>query len=328
MEDLYRLLGVDKDADGTTIRKAWLELAHKHHPDHNPGSKDAHELFISLRKAYEILSDTNSRREYDQKFTTSTHTNPYVPVFKIVVDQNPLRKYDELRVSFVYTGSATHFKRPSFKGFLLSSRPFVSHRMLMENGIPVKETTITFLVAPTKSGCLRIDSASMLINGCTMQTESLFVDVIETRCEFLKKQLSDGPPLMCSIHLVIPAKGGKFPVGESKRVHKVAIPRSRVAYRFHLLGRSMKIVFSLFGATWLPLSFGIPFPFGLIIGNLVGGLNVSILYSIAGVRSRSKGALQNPLLDSYIQSGYKRGSGDFWPMDSLGLLQRAGRMIW
>lgn len=54
--DPYRVLGVPKDADSTTIRNAFRKLAFRHHPDRNPDSREAEERFKAIAAAYEILT--------------------------------------------------------------------------------------------------------------------------------------------------------------------------------------------------------------------------------------------------------------------------------
>ena len=64
--DLYEVLGVDRNADETTLKKAYRKLAKKYHPDVNPGDKDAEQKFKEATNAYAILSDPEKRRQYDQ----------------------------------------------------------------------------------------------------------------------------------------------------------------------------------------------------------------------------------------------------------------------
>ena len=63
--DLYATLGVAADADADAIKKAFRDLAKKHHPDANPGNKKSEEIFKEASQAYEILSDPEKRRRYD-----------------------------------------------------------------------------------------------------------------------------------------------------------------------------------------------------------------------------------------------------------------------
>ena len=64
--DYYDILGVDKNSDAQAIKKAYRKLAMKYHPDRNPDNKEAEEKFKEVNEAYEVLSDENKRRTYDQ----------------------------------------------------------------------------------------------------------------------------------------------------------------------------------------------------------------------------------------------------------------------
>lgn len=64
-DDYYRVLGVERDATPDEIKKAYRKLALRHHPDKNPGDKDAEEKFKAAAEAYAVLSDAEKRRRYD-----------------------------------------------------------------------------------------------------------------------------------------------------------------------------------------------------------------------------------------------------------------------
>lgn len=64
--DFYEILGVAKNADADTIKKAYRKLAMQHHPDKNPGNKEAEEKFKEAASAYEILSSPDKRAQYDR----------------------------------------------------------------------------------------------------------------------------------------------------------------------------------------------------------------------------------------------------------------------
>lgn len=65
-KDYYEVLGVEKNADEATIKKAYRSLAKKYHPDMNPGDKEAEMKFKEVNEAYDVLSDSDKRAKYDQ----------------------------------------------------------------------------------------------------------------------------------------------------------------------------------------------------------------------------------------------------------------------
>lgn len=64
--DYYEVLGVDRNADDATLKKAYRVLAKKYHPDMNPGDAEAEKKFKEASEAYAVLSDAEKRRQYDQ----------------------------------------------------------------------------------------------------------------------------------------------------------------------------------------------------------------------------------------------------------------------
>ena len=64
--DYYEVLGVDKNADAETLKKAYRQLAKKYHPDMNPGDKEAEAKFKEASEAYAVLSDPEKKAKYDQ----------------------------------------------------------------------------------------------------------------------------------------------------------------------------------------------------------------------------------------------------------------------
>jgi molecular chaperone DnaJ len=86
-ENLYKILGVDKNASSSDIKKAYRKLARKYHPDVNPGNQSAEEKFKKISDAYAVLSDPEKRSRYDEygsavlgqnsQTGSRTRTNPF-----------------------------------------------------------------------------------------------------------------------------------------------------------------------------------------------------------------------------------------------------------
>lgn len=64
--DYFKVLGLERGADADAIKRAFRKLARQYHPDVNPGDKDAEARFKEVSEAYEVLSDPEKRRRYEQ----------------------------------------------------------------------------------------------------------------------------------------------------------------------------------------------------------------------------------------------------------------------
>jgi curved DNA-binding protein CbpA len=78
-KDPYKALGLSREASQEDIRKAHRKLVRKYHPDANPEDPRAEERFKEVQRAYEVLSNEQKRREYDEGLRTSSTASPGRP---------------------------------------------------------------------------------------------------------------------------------------------------------------------------------------------------------------------------------------------------------
>ena len=78
-KDYYAVLGLTKGATEKEITRAYRKLAKQHHPDANPGNKDAEDKFKDISTAYDVLGDAAKRKEYDEvrNMVASGAGNPF-----------------------------------------------------------------------------------------------------------------------------------------------------------------------------------------------------------------------------------------------------------
>lgn len=73
MTDFYTTLGVEKNATESDIKRAYRKKAQEYHPDKNPGNKEAEAKFKEVQQAYDVLSDSQKRTQYDQFGSTGAN---------------------------------------------------------------------------------------------------------------------------------------------------------------------------------------------------------------------------------------------------------------
>ena len=75
-KDLYSILGVKKTDNEAAVKKQYRKLARELHPDKNKGDKKLEDRFKEVSEAYEVLSDTKKRAEYDEMRDCLLYTSP------------------------------------------------------------------------------------------------------------------------------------------------------------------------------------------------------------------------------------------------------------
>jgi len=76
-KDYYKILDVSKEASEEDIKKAYRKLAKKYHPDKNPDNKKAEETFKEVSEAYDVLSNSEKRKKFDDFISVSNEKKTY-----------------------------------------------------------------------------------------------------------------------------------------------------------------------------------------------------------------------------------------------------------
>jgi DnaJ-class molecular chaperone len=93
LPNYYEVLGLKPEASQDDIKKSFRNLAMQYHPDKNKGSEESKQKFMKIVEAYEVLSDTQSRRKYDESsFSVPNHAEWMPPA-----DFAKVYSYDELK---------------------------------------------------------------------------------------------------------------------------------------------------------------------------------------------------------------------------------------
>lgn len=318
MKNYYKILGIDAGADSKAIRKAWLMKAKQLHPDHHPDDPTSEELFKEAQEAYRILSDPFLKSRYDESgyesITGSAPAAEVVHYFCSGCSQTTVKQFEELEVTFTYSGRGRMFRRPSFKGFFITGSPYISHRLVLMEGQTVRETTFRYVVCPMEKGELEIGRSGITIGDRSFFSDPIRITSLENTCHFTSGEKSDGKPLKVVMHHDFEGQESRAPVSEKKKNHIVLVPRSRTAYIFHSIGMTMKIMFMIWGAVMIPFYYPVPFLISALIGSLAGGINVTVMYKLAGVKSKFLHARRYHAVRNYLDRGYVLGESTGIPL--------------
>jgi DnaJ-class molecular chaperone len=107
--DYYKVLGVERTATEADIKSAFRKLARKHHPDVNPGNKEAEKQFKEINEAYQVLSDPAKRKKYDELGADWEHG---------ISQEEMMRRYArEAAAAGGQGGRSAHFEGGDFSDF-------------------------------------------------------------------------------------------------------------------------------------------------------------------------------------------------------------------
>ena len=143
-KDYYKILGVSRDADEKTIKKAYRKLAMKYHPDRNPGKeKEANEKFKEINEAYAVLGDPEKRRQYDQFGTVGNIGDIFSSPFTRPDFEDVLRRFGRAGLGFDFLdnifGDSLRGKSFSFKIYSRGSGGPGGTRFEVPRGINLEE---------------------------------------------------------------------------------------------------------------------------------------------------------------------------------------------
>ncbi len=102
-ENYYEILGIPTTATREEIKGAFRKHALQFHPDRNPGNKDAEDRFKKGNESYEILSDSDKRREYDNSRIPTAYDINMIRVVRIYAEMGNIAKLREIEINLIYS---------------------------------------------------------------------------------------------------------------------------------------------------------------------------------------------------------------------------------
>jgi hypothetical protein len=201
--DFYTVLGVSKTDSQAAIKAAYYRLAQQYHPDKNEGNPQSAERFKEINESYQVLSDVQRRKAYDNKISgkRSIHQDtplPFVYYLKFTAEKTFIKQFEEVKVQFAFPSEARFFKRQKFNDWFIVEGPMVFHADVEMDGIKRKETQISYILAPLKLGAVVVEGPSVVINSKRVTAEPLYFTVINQQC-FVNNELATGQPLIIEL---------------------------------------------------------------------------------------------------------------------------------
>ncbi len=263
-------------------------------------------LFLEVKEAYETLIDPLRRQEYDRRKPFKEPSANFTFSFYVMADKTVVQCFEELRISFTYTGDGRFFKKPDFINFFVTGVPYVSVRKVFQSEAEVKETTLAYIICPLQTGSLVIDRAAVKIRNKSYFTEPLKIQVAESKCFFTKNKTANGKPYKYPMFYETTVGADKVRLLKNFS-HTVLIPRSAYAHSYHRITRGVKVVMMIWGII-LCIIIKKNLAIGALAGLAFGGLMGNLLYLIAGVKPIFLFASQFKTVKDYHERGYQTGT--------------------
>ena len=299
----YDILEISKGASADEIKKAYRRLARKFHPDVN-NDPFAEDHFKEIIQAYETLSDIAKRKSYDLTLATgyvypSSQAINYF--FHITSSKSTVNVCEEFELIFTYAGEGRYLRKPDLNYFHITGRPLVHFRNILHQGYPVKETTIIYNVAATRTGTFSIGPAFIKIENKTYNSGRIDINVNDTKC-FYSSNMADGKPFKRKLFYNTET-GGQHHRFRENLSHTILIPRSYKAKVYHNIGFALKIIF-LFWGFGMAMYIHKNILLGMMVGSMYGAAATYILYAIVKVKPKFYFTQTNPSVKKYLQNGY------------------------
>jgi hypothetical protein len=332
VKDYYKILGLKPDATSEEVRKAWHKLARKYHPDLHPDDQTAEEHFKLVAEAYEVLNDEGRRAVYDLTggtvfYTSIVEKQGARDYFYARLDKTHVKVNDEVALTFTYSGKGRVFRKPSLDQYFITGPPYVSFRKLIHEDRPVRETSLTYIIAPVKAGDHVVGPASIRIGDKEYKSEPLSLKVEPNECYFFPGHDANGPPLKFPMNFEYNSRESKKRLRGHNPGHMIYIPRSKQAYFFHMIGSAMKVTFTLAGVIYLPQFTEMNFLFSAAAGSLIGGINCHVMYKMLGMRSKFRYADKFQLVQEYSDRGFQMGNSTGTPLFGSTIIYKFSRLI-
>jgi DnaJ-class molecular chaperone len=158
-EDFYSLLGVPENANADEIKKAYRKLSLKYHPDRNQGDVEKTKAFQKINEAYETLSDSDKKAEYDMR-----GKNPFMRMNSFGGNGEEMDMMNDLFANLFFGGGMPGMPGGIPGGIFAGGFPPGANIRVFRNGVPVNMSQSLEKPAPiTKT--IHINMGTVLTGG-------------------------------------------------------------------------------------------------------------------------------------------------------------------